>query len=31
MEERIVLAGVSEQTRSLETAFFELTGEEAGS
>jgi ABC-2 type transport system ATP-binding protein len=31
MEERIVLAGVSEQTRSLETAFFELTGEESGS
>jgi len=30
MEERIVLAGVSEQTRSLEAAFFELTGEEAG-
>ena len=31
MEQRIVLAGVSEQTRSLETAFFELTGEESGS
>jgi ABC-2 type transport system ATP-binding protein len=30
MEQRIVLAGVTEQTRSLETAFFELTGEEAG-
>ena len=30
LEHQVVLAGVGEQTRSLENAFFELTGEEAG-